>query len=58
MQCAKLTNATVPVWPAALVEVKRPKNDGAIVASGPLRTSSLKAPIMLLTGHGVNIKPH
>jgi len=36
----------------AIVEVKRSKQAGAIVAAGPLRTSSLQAPIMLMTGHG------
>lgn len=37
----------------AIVEVKRTKqNAGAIVAAGPLRTSSLAEPIMLLSGHG------
>jgi len=37
----------------AIVEVKRGKNAaGAIIAAGPLRTSSLQEPIMLLSGHG------
>eukprot|EP00039_Didymoeca_costata_P025431 m.13292 g.13292 ORF g.13292 m.13292 type:complete len:338 (-) comp4829_c0_seq2:2345-3358(-) len=39
----------------SLVAVKRSKTAGAIIAAGPKRTSSLKAPIMLLTGHGAEV---